>query len=55
MYHVHIHYLPVTKVQHLLQGLQATGDEAQQLSAVMEMCQVCPTFFDIVYNYAAFC
>ncbi|KAH9509428.1 Ubiquitin-protein ligase [Bulinus truncatus] len=30
----------LTKVQHLLQGLQATGDEAQQLSAVMEMCQI---------------
>lgn len=30
----------LTRVQHLLQGLQATGDEAQQLSAVMEMCQI---------------
>jgi len=30
----------MTKVQHLLQGLQATGDEAQQLSAVMEMCEI---------------
>ncbi|XP_059173399.1 E3 ubiquitin-protein ligase TRIP12-like [Physella acuta] len=30
----------LTKVQHLLQGLQATGDEAQQLSAVMDMCQI---------------
>ena len=30
----------VTKAQQLLQGLQATGDEGQQLTAVIEMCQV---------------
>lgn len=30
----------VSKVQQLLQGLQASGDEGQQLTAVMEMCQV---------------
>ncbi|XP_064615750.1 E3 ubiquitin-protein ligase TRIP12-like [Liolophura sinensis] len=28
------------KVQQLLQGLQATGDEGQQLTAVIEMCQL---------------
>lgn len=33
-------YVSVSKVQQLLQGLQATGDEGQQLTAVMEMCQV---------------
>ena len=33
-------FFPVSKVQQLLQGLQATGDEDQQLTAVMEMCQV---------------
>ena len=31
----------VTKAQQLLQGLQAPEDEGQQLTAVMEMCQVC--------------
>jgi len=30
----------VGKVQSLLQGLQATGDEGQQLTAVIEMCQL---------------
>ncbi|XP_050411436.2 E3 ubiquitin-protein ligase TRIP12 [Patella vulgata] len=30
----------MSKVQQLLQGLQATGDEGQQLTAVMEMCQL---------------
>ncbi|XP_076454353.1 E3 ubiquitin-protein ligase TRIP12-like isoform X2 [Babylonia areolata] len=29
-----------SKVQQLLQGLQATGNETQQLSAAMEMCQL---------------
>ncbi|XP_017785383.1 PREDICTED: E3 ubiquitin-protein ligase TRIP12 isoform X2 [Nicrophorus vespilloides] len=29
-----------TKAQQLLQGLQATGDEGQQLQAVIEMCQM---------------
>ena len=30
----------VSKAQQLLQSLQATGDEGQQLTAVIEMCQV---------------
>ena len=30
----------VNKAQQLLQGLQASGDEGQQLTAVIEMCQV---------------
>ncbi|XP_070173831.1 E3 ubiquitin-protein ligase TRIP12-like isoform X3 [Littorina saxatilis] len=30
----------MSKVQQLLQGLQAAGDEGQQLTAVMEMCQL---------------
>lgn len=30
----------VSKAQQLLQGLQATGNEDQQLSAAIEMCQV---------------
>jgi len=30
----------VTKAQNLLQGLQATGDEGQQLQAAIEMCQL---------------
>ncbi|XP_071085244.1 E3 ubiquitin-protein ligase TRIP12-like isoform X2 [Haliotis cracherodii] len=30
----------MSKVQQLLQGLQASGDEGQQLTAVMEMCQL---------------
>lgn len=30
----------VTKAQQLLQGLQASGDEGQQLQAVIEMCQL---------------
>lgn len=29
-----------TKAQQLLLGLQATGDEGQQLQAVIEMCQM---------------
>ena len=29
-----------SKAQQLLQGLQATGDEGQQLQAVIEMCQM---------------
>ena len=29
-----------TKAQQLLQGLQASGDEGQQLQAVIEMCQM---------------
>jgi len=28
------------KAQQLIQGLTATGDEGQQLSAVIELCQV---------------
>ncbi len=32
--------LAVNKAQQLLQGLQATGDEGQQLTACIEMCQV---------------
>lgn len=31
---------PGTKAQQLLQGLQATGDESQQLQAAIEMCQL---------------
>jgi hypothetical protein len=34
------HVVSVTKAQQLLQGLQAAEDEGQQLTAVMEMCQV---------------
>ena len=34
----------VNKAQQLLQGLQATGDEGQQLTAVIEMCQVGPLY-----------
>ena len=34
--------LSVNRVQQLLQGLQASGDEGQQLTAVIEMCQVSP-------------
>lgn len=30
----------VTKAQQLLQGLQSAGDEGQQLTAAIEMCQV---------------
>lgn len=29
-----------SKAQQLLQGMQATGDEGQQLQAVIEMCQM---------------
>lgn len=29
-----------SKAQQLLQGLQATGDESQQLHAAIEMCQL---------------
>lgn len=36
----HNFYLAATKAQQLLQGLQATGDEGQQLQAVIEMCQI---------------
>ena len=32
----------VSKAHQLLQGLQASGDEGQQLTAVIEMCQVSP-------------
>ncbi len=32
--------LTVNKAQQLLQGLQAVGDEGQQLTACIEMCQV---------------
>lgn len=31
---------PGSKAQQLLQGLQATGDESQQLQAAIEMCQL---------------
>lgn len=30
----------MAKVTSLIQGMQAKGDEGQQLTAVMEMCQV---------------
>lgn len=33
-------FLLGTKAQQLLQGLQASGDEGQQLQAVIEMCQM---------------
>ena len=33
--------ISVTKAQQLLQGLQTADDEGQQLTAAMEMCQVC--------------
>lgn len=32
--------LAVARAQALIPGLQATGDEGQQLQAVIEMCQV---------------
>ena len=32
------------KAQQLLQGLAAAGDEGQQLSAVIELCQVFQQF-----------
>lgn len=38
--HLYNILLPVTKAQQLLQGLQAVGDEGQQLQAVIEMCQL---------------
>lgn len=34
------YYLIASKAQQLLQGMQATGDEGQQLQAVIEMCQM---------------
>ena len=37
--------LAVNKAQQLLQGLQAAGDEGQQLTACIEMCQVSVYFF----------
>lgn len=33
-------FFPGSKAQQLLQGLQATGDESQQLQAAIEMCQL---------------
>lgn len=33
-------FISASKAQQLLQGLQATGDEGQQLQAVIEMCQM---------------
>jgi len=36
------------KAQQLIQGLTATGDEGQQLSAVIELCQVCQLFISAV-------
>jgi hypothetical protein len=39
-YRLFMSFLSVNKAQQLLQGLQATGNEDQQLSAVIEMCQV---------------
>lgn len=33
-------FLAVARAQALIPGLQATGDEGQQLQAVIEMCQV---------------
>jgi E3 ubiquitin-protein ligase TRIP12 len=33
-------FCSASKAQQLLQGLQATGDEGQQLQAVIEMCQM---------------
>lgn len=33
-------FAAATKAQQLLQGLQASGDEGQQLQAVIEMCQM---------------
>ncbi len=35
----------VNKAQQLLQGLQATGDEGQQLTACIEMCQVSHLYY----------
>ena len=37
--------LAVNKAQQLLQGLQAAGDEGQQLTACIEMCQVSAFYF----------
>ena len=36
-----LHMLSVGKAQQLLQGIQSVGDEGAQLTAVIEMCQVC--------------
>jgi len=36
------------KAQQLIQGLTATGDEGQQLSAVIELCQVRQQFISAV-------
>lgn len=33
-------FISASKAQQLLQGLQSTGDEGQQLQAVIEMCQM---------------
>lgn len=33
-------FVIASKAQQLLQGLQASGDESQQLQAVIEMCQM---------------
>lgn len=40
VYRLPISFVASTKAQQLLQGLQATGDEGQQLQAVIEMCQM---------------
>lgn len=34
------YFVAVARAQALIPGLQATGDEGQQLQAVIEMCQV---------------
>ena len=39
-FYIYIIIVLVSKAQQLLQGLQATGNEDQQLSAAIEMCQV---------------
>lgn len=38
--YINIKYFIASKAQQLLQGMQATGDEGQQLQAVIEMCQM---------------
>jgi len=50
MHNTKMHFVMVlaSKAQQLIQGLTAAGDEGQQLSAVIELCQVCQKF--IVYH-----
>ena len=51
IYNADVHYFVMVvagKAQQLIQGLTATGDEGQQLSAVIELCQVYEEFISTV-------